>query len=397
LNYYISFNEKLSFIFIFLVLFIWLLVLFSYKKTLIFYFKNYLSWIFLLIIRVLLFFIIKNILFFFIFFELSLIPIIIIILGWGYQVERIQARIYLIMYTIFFSLPFFIVLINFIFNNNNFIFNNNNFIFNNFLCLLIILIFLVKFPVYFLHLWLPKAHVEAPARGSIILAAILLKIGSYGLIRILSLFFLKKTILNCFIFFGIIGSLLRVIVCLFQIDQKSLIAYSSVNHITIIFLSLIIFLNLSIKGCIIIMFTHGLVSRALFNFSNIIYERFQTRNMFFIQGLLILYPSITLFLSLRLIINFRVPPFLRVFSEVIIFITYINWRIQWLVILTLLVFFSCYYSINLYNIRSHGKINSYFSFLLTSIRELKNICFYILFILLILFNINFLYSNFSIN
>jgi len=109
-------------------------------------------------------------------------------------------------------------------------------------------------------------------------------------------------------------------------DQKSLIAYSSVNHMTIIFLALLIYNLFSVKSAIIIIFTHGLISRALFNYRNIIYEIFGTRNIYFIQGLLIIQPIILIFLALTLIINFRVPPFLRIFSEIIIFITFYNYN-----------------------------------------------------------------------
>jgi hypothetical protein len=94
--------------------------------------------------------------------------------------------------------------------------------------------------------------------------------------------------------------------------------------------------------------------------------------------------------------NFRVPPFLRIVVEVIIFITYLNWNLVWIVILILIVFFSCYYSINLYNISSHGKANHFLSSFNFSIRELMNIIFYIFLILLIYLNLNFLISNFSI-
>jgi NADH-ubiquinone oxidoreductase chain 4 len=394
LNYLFSFNRKIRNLLLFLSIFIWIIVIFCYKKTI----KksiNFFIWIRILIINILLFFSIKNLILFFFIFELSLIPITVIILGWGYQVERIQASIYLIMYTIFFRLPFFICIITYTNSINNFILLNNNFILlNNFIILLIVLLFIVKFPIYFFHLWLPKAHVEAPVTGSIILAAILLKIGTYGFIRILRIFIYKKFFINLLIMIGFIGCFLSIFICIFQIDQKSLIAYSSVNHITIIFLCLVTYFFISLKASIIIIFIHGLISSSLFNFSNLIYERFNRRHIFFIQSILLTQPLLILFLTISLIINFSVPPFIRVISEILIFITFINWNIFFCFLLLLLIFISCYYSIYLYNLCTHGKISYFSNIIKNSIREYKNIFYYLLFIILLIVNMNFLYFIF---
>lgn len=128
---------------------------------------------------------------FFIFFELSLIPTLVIILGWGIQPERIRAGSYLMMYTILGAIPLLLCIIfSYYKGGSTKILKNKlgrSFIVNteySWIVMFWILGFLIKLPVYGCHLWLPKAHVEAPVRGSMVLAGVLLKLGAYGLIRV---------------------------------------------------------------------------------------------------------------------------------------------------------------------------------------------------------------------
>jgi len=180
----------------------------------------------------------RNLLLFYFFFETSLIPTLLLIIIWGYQPERLQAGTYLILYTISASLPLLISLLILINHNGHL---NINLLFSmmplnstlSFIwSLQLSMAFLVKLPLYSTHLWLPKAHVEAPVAGSMILAGILLKLGVYGLLRIYSIFpEIPTTLLFIIIPLRVVGAILTSFICLRQTDFKALIAYSSVGHI----------------------------------------------------------------------------------------------------------------------------------------------------------------------
>nr|YP_009918405.1 NADH dehydrogenase subunit 4 [Caryopemon giganteus]QLX47630.1 NADH dehydrogenase subunit 4 [Caryopemon giganteus] len=301
-----------------------------------------------------------NLFIFYLFFEVSLIPTLILIIGWGYQPERLEAGIYLLFYTLIVSLPMMISIFYCYGVLSTMIFNLMDLQLSNFLIYLCMnMVFFVKIPMFFVHLWLPKAHVEAPVAGSMILAGIMLKLGGYGLMRLMKLFMILGLKINLiFISISLLGGFLISMICMRQSDMKSLIAYSSVAHMGLV-LSGILTMNIwGFWGSLVMMLAHGLCSSGLFCLTNIIYERTQSRSIYLNKGLMNIIPSISLWWFLFCSSNMAAPPSLNLLGEVILITSLItfSWLTMWF--LSLISFFSAAYSLFLFSYTQHGSYNS---------------------------------------
>jgi len=367
--YELGFNigmDHLSYILIFLR--VWIISLVIMARTKVYFSKNYkgafiLTNIFLLLFLLLTFGSI-NYLFFYIIFESALIPTLILILGWGYQPERIQAGFYILFYTLFASLPLLVSILRLYWLGGRLRYGITLEVSRLGLRGAIwffatIIAFIVKLPVYIFHLWLPKAHVEAPVAGSMILAGVLLKLGGYGLIRVLPLFrAIRKLYSWVWVGMGILGGAVVRLICFRQVDIKSLIAYSSVAHIGLVLAGLIRFRWWGINGATVVMVGHGLCSSGLFCLANIVYERLGSRSLIINKGLINFIPRLALWWFLLRIGNIGAPPSLNLLGEINLIISIVGWRKVSIFGIALLSFFRAAYTLYIYSLSQHGLFHS---------------------------------------
>nr|YP_009648517.1 NADH dehydrogenase subunit 4 [Camponotus concavus]QCE31798.1 NADH dehydrogenase subunit 4 [Camponotus concavus] len=304
----------------------------------------------------------SNLMMFYLVFELSLIPTFIMIVYWGYNFERLSASFYLLMYTMFISLPLLMYIMKLYKVNQtlevDLLKMSNNYINLSLLDYLILFMaFLIKMPIFLFHLWLPKAHVEAPVYGSMVLAAILLKLGSYGLLRFMEIFYFLSMKYSCvFMSVGIVGGVYISLVCLVQIDMKSLVAYSSIVHMNMMLCCMYTMVKLSFISSYILMISHGLCSSGLFYMVNLYYERSQSRLMFFNKGMLSIYPSLSLWWMGFCAMNFSFPLSLNFISEIFLISVIVSWDLMLMTYLMVICFFNSAYSLYLYSYVQHGML-----------------------------------------
>nr|YP_008964135.1 NADH dehydrogenase subunit 4 [Eulimnogammarus verrucosus]AHB14322.1 NADH dehydrogenase subunit 4 [Eulimnogammarus verrucosus] len=299
-------------------------------------------------------FYVSDFLFFYLGFESCLIPIFFMILGWGYQPERAQAGIYMLFYTLLGSLPLFFLIMNMYSKSSGYMYMVSE-INEVFFFFFLVGAFLVKFPMYSTHLWLLKAHVEAPVAGSMILAGVMLKLGGYGLIRFLPLCPIMPLLLvEIILCLSLWGGIAMSLSCLRQMDMKLLIASSSVVHMSLCIVGLLIQSDWGFKGAMVVMIGHGVCSSGLFYLANIMYERSHSRSLAVSKGFLTLMPSMCLWWFMLLGVNMAAPPSLNLLGEIMLINTVVSWSSYTISVVMIMSFFSASYSLYLFSLSQHG-------------------------------------------
>jgi NADH-quinone oxidoreductase subunit M len=271
-------------------------------------------------------FLFLDILGFFLFFEMTLIPIYFLVLVWGSRERRIRASYLISIYTLFGSIFMFFNLL-YLYSKAgttdyelllSLIFTEED---QKFLWLTFFVSFAAKIPLFPLHIWLPEAHVEAPTLGSVLLAVLLLKLGTYGLIRFSLPLFPEGTLYfqPLVSTLAVMGVLYTCLTAIRQIDLKKIIAYSSVGHMNVVLLGIMSETIEGIQGAIFQMLSHGIVSGALFFAVGTIYERYSVRSLKYFGGLTYFYPLFAIVFLIFSMANISFPLTSSFVGEFLIF------------------------------------------------------------------------------
>nr|YP_010584670.1 NADH dehydrogenase subunit 4 [Neoseiulus californicus]UZU69615.1 NADH dehydrogenase subunit 4 [Neoseiulus californicus]WJN56895.1 NADH dehydrogenase subunit 4 [Neoseiulus californicus]WKV28865.1 NADH dehydrogenase subunit 4 [Neoseiulus californicus] len=385
-DFLVLFYDYLSFLMVSLSYFIVLFIFLLKKKN-----NNLILFSMLSIMFVFLkfSFFMNSLLNFYLFFEFCMIPLMILILIMGSSVERFISVMYMLLYTMLGSLIFLSLIL--LMSKSIFIsLEKSVFFYKNsgYLWILMFMVFLVKIPFFSFHFWLPKAHVEGPVSCSMLLAGILLKLGGFGLIR-LGLFLSMnslKLFMNVIMLFSMVGALIVSVVCVFQVDIKLLIAYSSISHMGLMLSGLLSGSQMGSMFGVMMMLSHGFCSSGLFFLGNMFYLRCKSRNMFMYKNILIYSPVFSTLWMLMVVFNMGTPPSMNFFSEIYLLVVLLNKSILFMILFLIIMLISVYYSLNLFLRSGQGLSWDLNFFKKETFMELFISLGHIMFLLICLFN-----------
>ena len=378
--------DGISIFFIILTTFLIPLCILASYKSITFAIQEFLVLFILLEILLIFVFTVLDIILFYIFFESVLIPMVLIIGVWGSRERRIRAAYIFFFYTLIGSLVMLSAII-YIYNKtgtSDYLslltvkFTHTE---EKYLWLAFFIAFATKVPIVPMHIWLPEAHVEAPTTGSVILAGILLKLGTYGCLRfLLPLFpFGSKYFLPLVYVLTLTSILYTSLIAIRQTDLKRIIAYASIAHMNLVILGLFTLTVDGIKGSILQMLSHGLVSSGLFLAVGVIYDRHHTRLIHKYSGLVLSMPLFTLVFFYLTLANIAFPTTSSFVGEILIFIELYNVNSFVTLLATSGVVLGAAYSLWLFNRVIFGNLNPN----LVSSSDLSRREFMIFFVLII--------------
>lgn len=321
-------NRDLNFLIGLLVIIIYLILLMINIR-----YKFRLNIIFLALIYLIR---VRNFIVFFYLYEIVFILIMFSIILLGYSYERLIASFLIMFYSFLFSRPALLIIL----------LLDHNFLIKNWLSYSVLInyflvgSFIVKFPIFGFHYWLPIAHVEASTVGSMILAGLLLKLGSVGLIYVIIYmnFMVKLHWLG-------LGVLILILIILRLRDLKIMIAYSSIAHMRMVFYVMMLGSFVGKKGAIFIIFYHGFISPLIFWIVGIL-AWWKTRSLIVVKLISFSYLFL-LCLFILLILNMGFPPFIGFLREILILKSLISYPLI-LGVFIWAVLFSCYYNVYLF-------------------------------------------------
>lgn len=308
----------------------------------------------------------QDLLLFYIAFESILIPMFIMIAVWGSRERKIHAAYQFFMYTLVGSVLMLIAIIymyNVCGSTNVNVLADYGFTgrVGNLLWLALFLAFAVKVPMFPFHIWLPEAHVEAPTAGSVLLAGILLKMGTYGLYKFSLPIFPEATVTfqTPVMLLSLLGIIFATLTTIRQVDLKKIIAYSSVGHMNYVMLGIAGLTDSSLEGGIMLMLGHGFVSSALFICVGALYERHKTRIIFYYGGLVHTMPLFMFLFLVLTLANVGLPGTSNFIGEFLIFVGVYPYSFFVAFLSAVMTLFSAVYSFWLYNRVAFGRVKTF--------------------------------------